>query len=1075
MPKRSSALLWLLVPVLWTGASSTAFGRPACSVSEEPQWDGTTLKMECSDGKEITEYLEKSACGGFAKDRSVVGDKVDSVEDRDNQRSALLLGSPSYIAKVTGLPGREGYPMGQYEYGMAKRVETGGRYDDGFQFPDDAEGTTTTCAPGYPDTTKWVFHCQDGSPDGTPGCWGERRDRQMGYPYFQDPICRWRIKGGNTTYNPPKYTPGDFEEIDGGEDPPGQTPGLCRETKDYLNRWQYFDCLVSHWDFDIEESVCDCWGDRYICNDHAVQGSAYGACPAFEDFPNAKDCTGEECRCSGATRENQCIRTTAPPDWVGPDNLPYRSYFRQYAGSYEREKLDLAADDKNEENGVPVACYGFYDEFDPKTRRTSTADYRCVIDMETKDREDSQKGRGEFSAPMADVGLEPADEFEDDKDSWWQLLAGGFSHLSPKEDNLSLALSNFAPAKTRGVPQAQGDDTQGGWSLNALSRDIDDTGPLGSVTRWWHKQQTAASTLFTPPTLRLVHVPAWAMGLGADNSLFATGSSSSSSSAVSQWAGFRERPIDDQIHAREDLIGEVLHFIHRSIFSVEEVPLPVVVPMGSPGEFRARAQTLCAWYITNNPSTKNCKDVSGKAKQIMDKLEAYATRIESVRTLRNQLTVLAGDLLASQKGVLEPLYAWSEKNLETYEAFLQERDRVLALSEQWSGIQRQFWEVHEKTNAPWCMNHRFTTAIYSLLDPWMTSRPSNTEYAGITPIPLWDPDVVGGDGEPDGLGLDLPTFDTVPLLQQPDIVMDLSIFQTIRLPLQLPVLKPVQVQLDLNRYLPPQGDDEDALPDPPPDLPDMELVLQTVRDAREALPKVCGPKVSSASAASSAPPGSAGSASSFSCPNAQMALQAQKPTFWTPAQRAEITSVMGEIGSLVGGMNQAYKDFWESLNPEDDEKKEEEKDKLKCRNWHAGVCMHVEMDLLERFTRIGSRPAVLLAEDYRSHGKLRSFGGVCLPDDDACQLLNPETVYPRAGWQVTQGSSSSTNGATPAEMRLRSVRARLRDMSLPVPVGGVAVEAFPPYNVSPLDLLQIFETPRAIDLVPPASSSASSS
>jgi len=57
------------------------------------------------------------------------------------------------------------------------------------------------------------------------------------------------------------------------------------------------------------------------------------------------------------------------------------------------------------------------------------------------------------------------------------------------------------------------------------------------------------------------------------------------------------------------------------------------------------------------------------------------------------------------------------------------------------------------------------------------------------------------------------------------------------------------------------------------------------------------------------------------------------------------------------------------------------------------------MDLLERFIRIGSRPAVLLAEDYDSHGEPRSDPSTCPPDDHVCLFLNTQARFPKEGWK----------------------------------------------------------------------------
>ena len=43
-----------------------------------------------------------------------------------------------------------------------------------------------------------------------------------------------------------------------------------------------------------------------------------------------------------------------------------------------------------------VACYGLYNEFDPKTKLTNYRDQRCVISIDVSGYPDSQKGKGMY-------------------------------------------------------------------------------------------------------------------------------------------------------------------------------------------------------------------------------------------------------------------------------------------------------------------------------------------------------------------------------------------------------------------------------------------------------------------------------------------------------------------------------------------------------------------------------------------------------------------------------------------------------------------------------------------------------
>lgn len=1194
----------LLLPATLTSA------RDTCSVGDDPEFDGKTAKLTCSDGQTFQQYLEASSCGGADRDISVVGYEGDEKKDKNKPQ----LGKESFIAKVNGAPGREGVPLGDVLSGMAKRVEGTGMHSDGFQFPDDTQGATTTCYPGTSKTRKPIFQQTGVVPEDPaidPALWGfptgyrmgdpgtDTERKEFGYPYFEDPPCRWRLKEGKTKKDPPPYERDDFEEIkekdaQGNDEkgPPGQTPPFCEGLCQELNEWQYWDCIVSVQNpvsgGPMDKWVCLRDGYRYLCNDQENLGG--DACAIGKenfglfDWPNASGCIGENCRCSGLRRDQGCERTPEPPDYdkgVGDPEMPYRSYFRGYVAGFVRKALkQYVEDDKAEEGEIPIACYGFYVEFDPKKYRTHAEDRRCVIRIDVTERKDTQKGRAGIATPIPDVPPLPPKEFDKKRGVWWQMVAGGFSHLNPLHNNLSLALSAIDSATTRGSTQLENVTPENrGFAPGGMLLDFDDTGPLRTLVRWWHKQETAMSTVLSPPTLRLVHPPAWAMGLSPNDPLFqGAQSSSAGGGAASAWAGPRDKPIDDQIRGREDVVGDILYYIERTLLSVQEAPLPVLVPLGSAPEYRARAQALCAWYIQKNPDAKDCTE--GRTGEVIARLEDYADRVEQVRSLRLQLAKIAGKLLKSQKGTLTPLHKWSKKNLRAYEKYLKQRDKVLALQGEWQAVQDEFKKFHEKMNAPWCMNSRYTTAIYSLLDPWMTTRSdAGSAFEHVRPEEdgaggPWEP----GDGEPpedgdpgDGAGesihysivggrpeddpppRDLPSVEALGIVAFPDRVLDLSVFKKIHAPFELPVLKPTQVTLNLEDYLPPASGDEDDLK-MPPELPSFDPILKIVKDTEKALPSICGPKIdTSGNQAQDAPPGeirkdkdgnywqkqddggwksfndpkndmpsdpgykntkwsdnmidenapevvqnvpssaaSNGSSSSEDdapCEKGEEPPDVEAPDLMDDATIAEISATLTDIKTMLDGMNQAYDEFWQSLVlDKEDEELRKEQEKLKCRDWDTSLCENVEMDLIERLTRIATRPGVLLKEDFDSYGQLRTAPQVCMSDDNACQMLNPEYVMPKAGWQTKIGSSSSSSSSQGANSAgsngsqgsassesIENLRKRLRDATLPAPLGEVDPDTFPPYSVDLEDLLPSFSVPQDIDLKPGSSSSAPAS
>jgi hypothetical protein len=191
--------------------------------------------------------------------------------------------------------------------------------------------------------------------------------------------------------------------------------------------------------------------------------------------------------------------------------------------------------------------------------------------------------------------------------------------------------------------------------------------------------------------------------------------------------------------------------------------------------------------------------------------------------------------------------------------------------------------------------------------------------------------------------------------------------------------------------------------------------------------------------------------------------------------RIEIPTTPDEIRQILDllqnfSMKEPYEKFWDSIT--------QDRENWDCENVDTLPCIHVEMDLLERFTRIGARPAIQLKEDIASRGVWRGallkdtslyeripsmqnsdvsdlVFPPCPREDWVCQLLNPEKTHPRSGWRI--------EGADPqAHMdALNALRERMIDETIPKNNEG----AFP-YIVRPNDMLPSFEIPPPLTLTP---------
>jgi hypothetical protein len=125
------------------------------------------------------------------------------------------------------------------------------------------------------------------------------------------------------------------------------------------------------------------------------------------------------------------------------------------------------------------------------------------------------------------------------------------------------------------------------------------------------------------------------------------------------------------------------------------------------------------------------------------------------------------------------------------------------------------------------------------------------------------------------------------------------------------------------------------------------------------------------------------------------------------------------------------------------------KSKQECKGWDDDTCQHVEMDLMERFQRIGSRKLVMLKEDYASLGVKRRTPGLCQPMDQVCLLLHGERPNPAYIWQINPPKKIPDLGTL--------ARSAVRDATLP------------PYDTDVKNLLPFFDVPKPIDLTPPKS------
>ncbi|OGJ70791.1 hypothetical protein A3G69_02555 [Candidatus Peribacteria bacterium RIFCSPLOWO2_12_FULL_53_10] len=738
------------------------------------------------------------------------------------------------------------------------------------------------------------------------------------------------------------------------------------------------------------------------------------------------------------------------------------SYYREYpAAGYSRNAVSKAPNDVRSRQGIPVSCYGFYREFDPKNTITTVSDARCVIaayqvSNEFREFYHSQLGHGSFGEtstypdPDPTAATEIRDPtFDSAKDLWYQNLGGGFSLLNgevfkDQGNDMTYALLSLDTTleRARGpllrvgtaasVSSGHGPDSYDNMrSPGALRRAFDDTvsnarGPARTITEWWQKQETEAQELVHPAVAHIIVPSAWSVGMNLHHYFPSPSLPNPPTSPVPQYAyDPRRMTIDVQTEVRDDLLGEVAAFLEIALIApVKERSIAIVVPFGSASDFRAYKEGWIRWKKMREDAGAT---VPTSVQQLTDRLEEYAVQIDGARALRSEIAKVLSTALNRQGKAEKTIHDWLKANLDGFRSFQQQRQQREQLVYRWRSLQTSYRDFHDKTNMPWCKNDAFTTSIYSFLDNWLPGRPNL-----------------------DGQGL--PEF-SVP--RPEDLYIDLSALQTTQVPLLIPILKPVQILVSHDKLQPPFVYQEDVTIPALPPLPPLPIF----------------------------------SASGAGIPefSADSGIMVTYPDVSIPS---DVPGALTQMEGIISGMNTKYKQFWDAVTKPRCGTLEATKrcknadpssgdccvisgqEKYCRRGWSSDTCVHVEMDLIERFTRIGARPAVQLFEDFFALGTWRTPGNPlvefppCDPQDWACLQLHATKVEPRYGW-FTEANVRSQE-STIDKLRIRMFKETLQMM-------GSSSSHFP-YQTNPNTITPSFDVRRPVEIVPvPATASASSS
>lgn len=940
-----------------------------------------------------------------------------------------------HIPTVTGVPGHNAAdPLGHLRTGMALREETGGVDGNGFQWPGDTFGYTSACRPGWPPF--YEFHpCQ--RPAGPDAGF-------IGPKLFKSPSLGCSFTSGACATTPP--------------DPLGNgAQWTCDALCEDLNRRWLFDQYAVYCLFPGPPPFWADTGTRIntICYDPDTMpvppppvpppGCFVGyvqtlyCCtnsPVGGPFPNCKSCAGDECR-----------------QQLPSPGSTYISYFRHYFGTCTRDPVPAAPDDDFARLDVPVACYGLYNEYDPKTTVSGFFDRHCTIAntypgrnhdfIDMPETQVSDFGIAEYGQnlydtewpdpPTAAYRIIRNPSFDSQTDLWYPNISGGFSLVNGKvldevyDNDFSFVLMSPDITHFKSYPQLKEDQL---YSSGAYLRAFDDAVAnerfeRRTVPEWWQEFETESHKLFSPPQVRLLLPPTWSVGLDPLDPFFSPEIPDPFNPPAP--SDPRLEPIEVQLKVKDDLIGEVAAYMERSlIIRLQEEAVPVLVPLGSPTEYRAKAHAWCTWYMQKNKA-QNCDSAGGDVGDLIQRLEEYADRLDEFRKLRAELSHYQASLLEDQAEIIKAIGDWLKANVDEYTAYQNSVANLQFLKSLYQGAQSVYRTFHDKTNLPWCMNHRFTTSIYSMLDDffWFPGRPDLD--GGVDDAPsIYDP-------------TSFPRF-TVQMI--PDAVLDFSLVRTATGAMRLPVLKPIQVSMARYELDPPSPTAQSPhIPKLPP-LPPIPTIHAAVT---AGLPDVV--------------------------------IEQDPPTissFFPGAAPTVDPLAYMRAFSILSGMNSAYQKYWDSLRLDPDAVTDGTEED--CIFPDTIPCVHVEMDLIERFVRMCSRPAVFLEEpggpldeDFGSIGEPIDQFVVdfdeCPREDWACQLLNQEKYHTGRGWGL-RTPDYEVQEEFIAEFRKQTFgETLLRE--------GIADDDKLKFFVEPDDITASFETQPSTELIPTAGSSSS--
>lgn len=540
-----------------------------------------------------------------------------------------------------------------------------------------------------------------------------------------------------------------------------------------------------------------------------------------------KECEGQECRTlQGPNFGNDMVKCEwGIPMYDGDGNkigiIPIRlesghdwgdtsSFFRHYGNKFsdwaetkDPGQTPLTVQTPTFEWKVRVDCYHYYKEEDPKDIVTTLEEEQCEITILSEDEQnpespqwkpggDTEQQKGQYKVTFNEAPRDSRtvpDPWVADTETNLSmidigLLMSGQQNFEDPADITSI-LGAILPARQRAAAKAT--------PSNARTDMTDDTDGRDFST-FWEAQQRELLKMVADPQTRLIMPARFLVGLSTDDPLY---------QEVSHMVSRSDGTVEITLKAGLEDIGNVLTSFQRMFVApIQEVRIPLVVPLASVSEINARIFEWRQWQQLEDNVASNTTPPRASLASLADphiqKLESYRNRAMEVRLLRGALIKYLANMYQSEHQIREYFASWYEQNTQMLLDAVQRAMQRRELRRIWRLLQRSMLQT-DACQLLWCSNQRYSVPVYSLLDEWWGAR---------------------SPGEPRDHDYRPPDLRDVQYVQPEDQLFDFSDVKFPREPWLIPVLWPVHVRVRLPQP-PSMAGVKPPDPDEYPDLPDI--------------------------------------------------------------------------------------------------------------------------------------------------------------------------------------------------------------------------------------------------------------